>query len=262
MNIQHIIKVPYTTRPHMTKNDGPSYNLSPDSAYIEQKHQQLRLFGENLYGVTDQARTGNLVQRVSVYLGKHPTNHIQDLALTLEEDFAIMYNGVLSAICFCFPSSWTPKTALGKTLTEIHGPVADGDYLRQASARLAKTMTDPVLGSFKRYVWTITQVPSLSSYPAIAAHYRGEELDFNSLYFRMETQTTLPLPDGATSLFFVKINVCPLKEVWSESGNIILESINSMSNNILEYKNLIGIKEYLNNMHRWQSGPMQESAKL
>ena len=42
---------------------------------------------------------------------------------------------------------------------------------------------------------------------------------------------------------------CPLLEVWdSEKSKLIVDSINSMSDNVLEYKNLIDVKRLLNNM--------------
>ena len=44
-------------------------------------------------------------------------------------------------------------------------------------------------------------------------------------------------------VFFLKIEVLPLKEVWSKN---ILESVNSMSDNILNYKDLVEIKDFLN----------------
>ena len=67
---------------------------------------------------------------------------------------------------------------------------------------------------------------------------------FDNLYFRVETQTSAPI-DDETSIFFIKIEVLPLKEVWSKN---ILESINSMSDNILNYKGLVEIKDLLNRM--------------
>lgn len=72
-------------------------------------------------------------------------------------------------------------------------------------------------------------------------------IDFENLYLRVETQTTTPL-DKEISLFFVKVDVHPLTKVWS---NKILESINSMSNEVLEYKNLFEIKDFLNKPNRW-----------
>jgi len=39
------------------------------------------------------------------------------------------------------------------------------------------------------------------------------------------------------------VDVVPLKDVWDE---IILESINSMSEDVINYKNLSEIKKFLN----------------
>jgi hypothetical protein len=66
--------------------------------------------------------------------------------------------------------------------------------------------------------------------------------NFNDLYFRVETQISTPL-DDETSLFLVSVEVVKLEEVWDEK---ILKSLNSMSESILEYKQLTTIKDYLN----------------
>jgi len=44
-------------------------------------------------------------------------------------------------------------------------------------------------------------------------------------------------------LFLVSVEVAKLEEVWDEK---ILKSLNSMSESILEYKQLTTIKDYLN----------------
>ena len=46
-----------------------------------------------------------------------------------------------------------------------------------------------------------------------------------------------------TFQFLVKVDVVPLKDIWDE---VILESINSMSEDVLNYKNLTEIKKFLN----------------
>ena len=243
MNIEEIVKVPYTTQPRMTRNVGDVFNPNPSEIYLEDKNRQIHNFGYDLYGMNIPCITGKLIEKCESFLGKPITGDIVDFAMNFEEDVAIMHNGILSAICFCFPSSWIPFYGLNKTLEEIHQPVADGDHLRRVSSKLAKTMADPVLGSFCRYVWTITKVPELNNHPEVKEKYRDTELTFDNLYFRIEKQTTLPLNDGITSLFFVKVEVKPLKDVWNP---VILNSINSMSENILEYKNLKEIKKLLN----------------
>ena len=245
MNIDEIVKVPYTTQPRMIRNTGEVFNKTPDKKYFEEKKIQLDKFGYDLYGMNIACITEKVIEKCESFLGKPVTGDIVDFAMNFEEDIAIMHHGVLSAICFCFPSSWIPFYGLDKTLEEIHRPVADGDHLRRVSSKLTKTMADPILGSFLRYVWTITKVPDLSNHPEVKQNYDDAELTFDNLYFRLEKQTTLPLNDGKTSLFFVKVEVVPLKNVWSP---LIKESIDSMSDAIIQYKNLKEIKTVLSSM--------------
>jgi hypothetical protein len=46
-------------------------------------------------------------------------------------------------------------------------------------------------------------------------------------------------------LFLIKVEVFPLRDVWDPK---ILDSINSMSENVLNYKGLVEIKDLLNTM--------------
>lgn len=244
--MQFEIEIPYTTKPKMRKNLGDLYNKSPKLSYINEKIRQLEKYSDDLHGETFESKINFLVEKSCRHLGLPDTNNIKDFALLFEEDVAIMYNGILSAVCFCFPSSWIPKHKLGLTLEQIHMPVADNANLITASSKLSKTMSDPVLGSFKRQVWTLTTNSNLSNHPNEKCYHSPTEL--KDLYFRLETQTTEPLGDGITNLFFVKVDVYPLTDLWNTHKSQILASINSMSQNILEYKNLKEIKKFLNNL--------------
>lgn len=245
MTVDIKIQIPYTTRPTMTRRVIPAFNSTPSGDIIYKKKQELELFGDKLYGTTQETVIGQLIEKASRHCGRPLTNSIVDLALTFEEDFAIMHNGKLAAVCFCFPSGWCPADKIGLTLAEIHNPVADGQHLIEMSKRLTLTMADPILGKFQRQVWTVTNNNKLSNFPGSGP--QDEPTQFNDLYFRWETQTTEPLGDGTTSLFFVAVNVVPLSQVWLDYGSQILESINTMSDAVLTYKNLHKIKSILNN---------------
>lgn len=234
------IRIPYNTRPLMTKNSGPVFNTRPDPLYIQEKNRELEIHGSKLWAVTDP----RFVDRASRYCGFPPTHDILKLALLLEEDIAILNHGKLVAICFCFPSSWHPTEKLGQTLAEIHQPVADNIHLVAASDKLAAVMSNIEMGSMTRTVWTVTANSKLSNYPDGEHQWNPRSLD--DLYFRWEVQTTAPLGDGSTSLFFVKVHVVPLRSVWDTHGQQIKDSINSMTSAVLRYKNLVDIREILN----------------
>lgn len=239
-----IIDVPYTTNPKMIKNQGPIYNNNPSSLYLEEKIAQLDRFDSQLYAETQESVLNCLVQKSCDFFSLPKKDNIKDFALLFEEDIAILYKGILAAVCFCFPSGWIPSNKIGLALSEIHTPVADSEKLVTASDKIASTISNPELGSFYRQVWTVTSNSLLTNHPDTRSSKIPQSI--NDLYLRTETQTTAPLGDGFTSLFFVKVNVYPLTDIWPLFGQQIKSSINSMSDAVLKYKHLENIKPLLN----------------
>ena len=203
---------------------------------MQEKQKQVELLGEELLGETQISKKENLIEKFINFCNLDKGLSLNDITTKFEEDFAIMYKGKMEVVSVCFPSGWIPKEKLGKNLSDIHEPVADNEQLLKASDKLTDYMTKQ---SIKRWVWTITTSNQLSNFP----NYEKPELtSFANLFFRVETQTTAPV-DGETSLFFIKVDVLPLAQVWDKK---ILDSINSMSENVLKYKGLKQIKELLN----------------
>tara|TARA_B100001113_G_scaffold11172_1_gene8740 strand:- start:251 stop:970 length:720 start_codon:yes stop_codon:yes gene_type:complete len=237
MNIDYV-KTPFTNNPSMTRLEGPAYNQNPNERYLAEKHKQLDLYGEKLYGETKISKEEGLREKFLKFCNLDTTLSLIETTTRLEEDFAIMYKGKMEMVSVCFPSGWAPKEKLGKHLSVIHEPIADSEQLIRASEKLSDYMTKQ---SIKRWVWTITTSKNLSEYPDFK---KPEVSIFENLYFRVETQTTAPI-DNLTSIFFIKVDVLPLAEVWDIR---ILESINSMTEEVLNYKSLTQIKELLNRM--------------
>ena len=229
------VKTPYTTGPNMVRNTGPVFISPPSQEIIKKKKIELEKHGADLWA--QDLRVEHIVKKSAQYCNVY-TDDIIDLALMLEEDVAVMHKGKLAAICFCFPSGFIPSERIGMLLGDIHKPVADGDLLVKASPGIARVMTEQP--SFRRYVWTVTNNPNLSNHPSTKIDLVPTTMD--DLYFRWETQTTARI-DNDTSLFFVKVDVVPLKSVWDKR---IMDSINSMSDAVLTYKNLHQIKNLLN----------------
>jgi hypothetical protein len=250
-----VVEVPYSTAPRMVRYQGPLIDLPARADYLDAKRVELATLGHSLSGHIAHHDLAPLIQHAAHALKLANPDQIQsieDLALCLEEDVALMQDGVLSAICFCFPSSWVPTERIGMPLGKIHEHVADGQKLVAASPKIAHVMSDLEQGSFRRYVWTITNSPKLSQHPS---HKNPNiPITIEDLYYRVETQTTLPLPSttGRSSLFLVKVEVCPLSHLWSnlEQRQTLYDSIFSMSEAVLEYKNLQTIKTILMDSYR------------
>lgn len=231
------VKVPYSNAPSMSRNTGAIFNTEPDPEILKKKKLELEKFDKDLYGQIPGLN--KIIAEAAKYCNVY-SDDIVDLALRLEEDVAVMHQGKLAAICFCFPSGFRPSEKVGMSLSDIHLAVADGELLVKASPGITRVMTEQK--SFRRHVWTVTTNPQLSNHPNNKIEKLPESID--ELYFRYETQTTACVDDH-TSLFFVKVDVVPLKSVYCQK---ILDSINSMSKNILEYKNLTNIKNLLNSI--------------
>ncbi|MFM8233731.1 MAG: heme-dependent oxidative N-demethylase subunit alpha family protein [Holophagaceae bacterium] len=230
----------------MMPYQGPIYNVNPNPEYLRAKRRELTHFGSDLFGETSLAQSLHLATKASQHLGFGAVANITELALNLEEDIAIMYQGKLEAICFCFPSSWIPRERLGQNLAQIHAPVADGQALVRASINLTNRMANVQQGSFKRYVWTLSQSKDLSQHPSKVRSNHPPSIDH--LFFRLETQITAPLIHSESSLFLVKVDSIPLVELWSDPNKktFIQNGINSMSEEVLKYKNLQEIKKVIN----------------
>ena len=237
MNID-FIKVPFSNNPSMQKYDGPLFNPNPDEEYLCEKQIQLKKYGEDLFGQTEQYKNSDLNKKVSQILELEETESLLETAMQVEEDLAVMHNGKLEAICFCFPSGWVPGRELKADLSKLHLPVADNNLLLKSSDKLAQHMNKQTI---RRWVWNVTTIPGLSNHPSEERPLLNK---FENLYFRLETQISTPI-DEISSLFLVKVDVLPLPKVWHKR---ILESINSMTEDVLNYKNLQKVKELLNKM--------------
>lgn len=239
------VKAPYTVSADIVKYSGDAFNRHPDPSYLLQKKHELDAIGRDLTATAADAFP--YVQMMGKFCGLDNAADIQSIAMTLEEDLAILHKGQLVSICFCFPSGFVPAQKLGESFFGLHMPVADGDNLRASSEKVSAIISrDGAL--FRRHVWTVTSLPGLSQHPGYQRPVAVGGID--DLYFRTETQTTVGVA-GDTCLFFVKVDMHPLALVWEDQSKreLLLESINSMTDATLEYKNLHAVKLILNS-HR------------
>ena len=231
------VKIPYTVTADISKYEGEVFNKVPRWDYLEQKQTEIGRSGFSL----NEAKP--LIRKFSKYCGLSETDDIREIAFQLEEDIAILHKGKVVSMCFCFPSGFDPAEKVGQSFFELHEPVADNQKLQRASNKVNELISKA--GSlYRRHVWTLTSSSKLSRHP----FYRESEITptlEEDLFFRKETQTTVGIDDD-TCFFFVKVDVVPFISLDKAAQTKIIDSINTMSDSVLQYKGLTKIKEVLN----------------
>ena len=184
------------------------------------------------------------------------------LAEGMQEDFVVLHDepgdGFRARfLSVCFPSNWNPAEKLGLDFTAIHAPVADNALL-QAGARGIVGMAfrqAPML----RHVWLLTPGGDLAQHPetrrarwedalaaADAPGASGRLMD--RVFFRVERQTTLPLPALGRGVFFIRVMVAPLTAVLAIAPGRaagLAEALASMSEAVVAYRGMTAVRERL-----------------
>ena len=172
----------------------------------------------------------------------------QDLALKLQEDFVILEqdNETLRTeyLSVCFPSRWDPREKLGLDFAAIHAPVADNQTLIAAGQSIMAMafMKQPML----RHVWLIVPAASLDQHPEKNQAWWSEALADASpllprLFFRIERQTTWPLPHLQRAVFFIRLMMSPLVDVLNTvpgRASELAASLRTMTPTIVAYRGM------------------------
>ena len=233
------VKVPYTVGPDIVKYEGSAFNLHPDPLYLLEKKKELELNEHHICG----SISTDYLHHLNAFCGFDVNATLPQISTQLEEDVAILKDGFLQSIGFCFPSGFYPTQKLGLSFFDMHLPVGDGETLRKSSEKVSALISKKD-AMFRRHVWTLTSLPYLSQLPS---YDKPVPQTIDDLYFRTETQTTVGV-EGSICLFFVKVDMHPLQQLWDDAvkRQMIVESINSMSEAVLAYKNLTQIKSIVN----------------
>ena len=172
---------------------------------------------------------------------------VLELTMQMQEDWVLLspnQSGKLSAqiLSVHFPSGWDPRTKAGMTFLHLHEPVADNQLIMQAAGSIGNLIS--TRGPFIRHVWSIAGSGELSRRPD---HIRERSCaDISQLWYRCERQTTIPI-DGKAVLFLIRVYVVPLTVIFESDDRKkeVIQSINSMSDAVIEYKGYRHIRQFL-----------------
>lgn len=238
-NFNGLIKIPFDMNPRFTPINTVKFKDYPQELYEERLSEYNRLMGDMSFE-SDLAVEKKLVKKTSEAMNIEPFLDIIEMGLEIPDDVVIMHKGKVEACFVAMASGWNPKNVMGMTLSEVHEPVADGETLRKASDGIWRAMTSGK--SFHRHTWAISSLKGLNNHPS---YERPEIKSLDDLTFRVEHERTLTV-DEDTAAFFIDVEIYPLNFVLERNGGILKRCINSMSEEVLEYKNLIKVKELLN----------------
>ncbi len=229
------IQVPYRMRPNMRplgEGEPITYQDDDYADYIaEKKSIMAQAYGNN-WGPHLRAKVLNYLQ----------CNTMEEAIRRYQEDFVVWAPDMKGRLTIqmasvCFPSGWAPEEKVNLSFAEIHEPVADNKTIMGAADHIATMITQR--GPFVRSVWTVANSPQLNRHPKVKQPWSNETIA--QMYYRCERQVTVPLQDSA--IFFIRTYVVPLSSV---NISIIKEAINSMTDEMLTYKDLHAVKEKLN----------------
>lgn len=160
----------------------------------------------------------------------------EDLVVMVEREGRLVFGGG----SVCFPNRWDLRSKLGRTMAEVHAPVADLNQqldtnIDQFLARLRPERP------FWRLGWGIIDVADGFTPTDDSGPPRPADPDPSEMFVRVERETLRRFPDTNCVLFTIRTYVAPLTSVIAEadSAGPLAAALDAMSPGILEYKDLV-----------------------
>lgn len=175
-------------------------------------------------------------------LGSSAKSFLSLVRHSLVEDFAVLLpdeNGNLVAeiLDVQFPSGWNPEEKINQSFSALHRPVVDARFLKDQEPFSMLLRTD---GPFRRYVWTLATSPALAAVPNVFP-----VRSLSDIWFRVETQTTIPLPAGSGTLFLIYVQTVNLeRDIPPHFIEQIHSALGTMTSDVLAYKNQRGFLDF------------------
>lgn len=183
-------------------------------------------------------------------VGLHPLDAAsrlvpEDLVLMVEREGRLVFGGG----SVCFPNRWDLRSKLGRTMAEVHAPVADLNEqletnIDQFLARLRPERP------FWRLGWGIIDVAD--GYTPIdgTAPARPSDVDPATMFVRVERETLRRFPRTECVLFTIRTYVTPLAAHTSDPDLAapLAAALAAMPAGILEYKDLVDHADALSDL--------------
>ena len=230
-------KPEYFFRPH--PND--DYLISLREAIIAtNKFRYCRLGSE---GWDAFEEFNDLLRSWGTGYAKEPLD-VAELGEAIAPDFMLIKDGVLVGGSVCFPSSWAFEEKIGKPIDVIHSPVPtlNDKFASRISLILEKI---PKGEGWARDNWGLSADDRFNHHPALNLETLDSSTDPSKAFLRVEKQVIAPLPKTKSSVFGIRVKIHPLSSVVedNEARAGLIESLETMSDEIAKYKNILSAKQ-------------------
>jgi dimethylamine monooxygenase subunit A len=159
----------------------------------------------------------------------------EDLALLVERDGRLVFGGG----SICFPNRWDLRSKVGRSLAEVHAPVARlNDQLAEPIDRFFERLTPE--RSFWRLGWGVIDTAELYQPLDGTAPPGPADPAPSDLFLRVERETLRRFPATGCVLFTIRTHLTPLPAVRHEPGEAarLADAVEAFPHDVAEYKQL------------------------
>ncbi|MFT5468969.1 MAG: hypothetical protein ACI8UO_004082 [Verrucomicrobiales bacterium] len=177
----------------------------------------------------------------------NPLARCIELGRRWEPDFLLLNQDLeLQAGCVCFPSAWDFEEKMGRPLDWIHSVVPG---LNAAIGPKIKALLKSLRPGFswERANWGLARSPELNLHPKRKLPRLDESVSLEEVWFRVERQALVALPETNGILFGIRLEICSLAEFRKKDANRIglRSALETMPEPMAEYKNVATARQQL-----------------
>jgi hypothetical protein len=157
-----------------------------------------------------------------------------------EPDYLLLEREGLRLVCgcVCFPSSWSVEEKLGLPIAQIHAVVPGLNVAigRQIQVFLEKLKPGV---SWTRSNWGLSRSPDRNQHPTRQLRRLEATVGLEDVFFRVEEQSLVALPETLGILFGIRIRIFPLRDfVGREAGAQLRHALETMPEDMARYKGI------------------------
>jgi hypothetical protein len=178
-----------------------------------------------------------------------PIERCRRLGTLWEADFLLMKpdaEGVfrLYGGCLCFPSHWDLHDKIGKPMAAIHAPVPGLNETlgRQIDGFLQRIKPGT---SWERANWGLSRTPELNLHPSRKLPRLDATVTLDEVWFRLEQQSLVALPNSGGILFGIKLVIIPMHEIHADPATRrgMIRALQTMPEPMAAYKGIASARD-------------------